>query len=96
MSKVIGIDARVVWLGAEDEVENQYISFGEWDEKDDEDTYGVLDGVIFYYAKPSELSELYRQDQQRGWYIKSHNERTMSNAVTNCCLIRNDTLCHRR
>ena len=78
MSKVIGIEARVVWLGAEDEVENQYISFGEWDEKDDEDTYGVLDSAIFYYAKPSELAKLYEQDEQRGWHIKSHNERTMN------------------
>jgi hypothetical protein len=78
MSKVIGIDARVVWLGTEDEVENQYISFGEWDEKDDEDTYGVLDSAIFYYAKPSELAKLYEQDEQRGWHIKSHNERTMN------------------
>ena len=78
MSTVIGVDAKVIWLGVEDEPENQYISFGEWDEKDDEDTYGVLDGAIFYYAKPSELTKLYEQDEQRGWYIKSHNERTMN------------------
>ena len=78
MSKVIGIEANVVWLGSEDEPENQYISFGEWDEKDDEDTYGVLDGAIFYYAKASELPKLYEQDVQRGWYIKSHNERTVN------------------
>jgi hypothetical protein len=78
MSKVIGVEAKVVWLGSEDEPEDQYISFGEWDEKDDEDTYGVLDGAIFYYSKQSELSELYKQDTQRGWYIKSHNERTIS------------------
>ena len=77
MSKVIGIDTTIVWLGAEDEPENQYISFGEWDEHD-EDTYGVLDSAIFYYAKPSELAKLYEQDEQRGWYIKSHNERTMN------------------
>jgi hypothetical protein len=67
-----------VWLGVEDEPENQYISFGEWDEKDDEDTYGVLDSSIFYYAKPTELAKLYEQDEQRGWHIKSHNERTMN------------------
>ena len=48
MNKVIGVDAVVVWLGAEDEPENQYISFGEWDEADDEDTYGVLDSAIFF------------------------------------------------
>ena len=78
MSKVIGIDTTIVWLGAEDEPENQYISFGEWDEQDDEDTYGVLDSAIFYYAKPSELAKLYEQDEQRGWYIKSHTERTMN------------------
>ena len=78
MSKVIGVDAVVVWLGAEDEPENQYVSFGEWDEKDDEDTYGVLDSAIFYYAKANELLSLYEQDQRRGWYIKSHNERTMN------------------
>jgi hypothetical protein len=76
MTKVIGADAIVVWLGSEDQPENQYISFGEWDEKDDEDTYGVLDGAIFYYSTATELPNLYEQDQQRGWYIKSHNERT--------------------
>ena len=78
MSKVIGIDTTIVWLGVEDEPENQYISFGEWDEKDDEDTYVVLDSAIFYYEKPTELAKLYEQDEQRGWYIKSHNERTMN------------------
>ena len=78
MSKVIGVDAVVIWLGAEDEPENQYISFGEWDEKDDEDTYGVLDSAIFFYSNPTELPSLYEQDQQRGWYIKSHNEKELA------------------
>jgi hypothetical protein len=78
MSKVIGVDAIVVWLGSEDEPENQYISFSEWDEKDDEDGYGVPDDAIFYYSTPTELPNLYEQDQQRGWYIKSHNERTLN------------------
>jgi hypothetical protein len=78
MTKVIGIEATLVWLGFEDEHEIHYISFGEWDEKDDEDTYGVPDGAIFYYAKRDELPKLYEQDAQRGWYIKSHNERTMN------------------
>ena len=77
MSKVIGVDAVVIWLGAEDEPENQYISFGEWDETDDEDTYGVLDSAIFFYSSPTELPNLYKQDQQRGWYIKSHNEKEL-------------------
>ena len=78
MSKVIGVDASVVWLGLEDQPENQYISFGEWDEKDDEDTYGVMDDAIFFYSTATELPNLYEQDQQRGWYIKSHNERTIN------------------
>ena len=77
MSKVIGLDAVVHWLGV-DEPENQYISFGEWDEQDDEDDFGVPDSAIFYYAKPSEVLSLYQQNEQRGWYIKSHNERTQS------------------
>ena len=80
MNKVIGVDAVVVWLGVEDEPENQYISFGEWDEKDDDDIYGVPDSAIFFYSNPTELPSLYEQDQQRGWHIKSHNERQMSNA----------------
>ena len=77
MSKVIGVDAVVIWLGAEDEPENQYISFGEWDETDDEDTYGVLDSAIFFYSSSTELPSLYKQDQQRGWHIKSHNEKEL-------------------
>ena len=66
MSKVIGVDAVVIWLGAEDEPENQYISFGEWDETDDEDTYGVLDAGIFFYSSSTELPSLYKHYQQRG------------------------------
>ena len=77
MSKVIGLEAKVVWLGADD-IEDQYISFGEWDEKDDENNFGVPDSAIFYYAKPSEVLGLYQQNEQRGWYIKSHNERTVN------------------
>lgn len=75
MNKVIGIDAVIVWLGEEDEPANRYISFGEWDEKDDDDTYGVPDSAIFFYSNATELPNLYEQDEQRGWYIKSHNER---------------------
>ncbi len=78
MSKVIGVDAVIVWLGEDDEPANRYISFGEWDEQDDEDTYGVPDSAIFYYSNPSELPSLYEQDQQRGWHIKSHNERIIN------------------
>lgn len=78
MTKVIGVDAVVVWLGSEDQPENQYISYGEWDEKDDEDTYGVMDDAIFFYSNPTELSSLYEQSHQRGWFIKSHNERTIN------------------
>jgi hypothetical protein len=74
VSKVIGVDAVIVWLGEEDEPANRYISFGEWDEKDD-DTYGVPDSAIFFYSNPTELPSLYEQDEQRGWHIKSHNER---------------------
>lgn len=78
MSNVIGIDATIIWLGEEDEPANRYISFGEWDEKDDDDTYGVPDSAIFFYSIPDELFSLYEQDEQRGWYIKSHNERIIN------------------
>ena len=78
MSEVIGLEAKVVWIGEGDEPQNGYISFGKWDEQDDEDDFGVPDSAIFYYATRDEVPSLYEQDIQRGWYIKSHNERTLS------------------
>ena len=52
----IGAYATVVWLDnygvPEDgaEYSNVYFSFGEYNEENDCDSYGVPDDVIFYYA----------------------------------------------
>ena len=32
-----------------------YISFGDWDEATDRDTYGVPDWAVFYYANSDEM-----------------------------------------
>lgn len=56
MSTLIGAYATVQWLDADGKPEDDtqyedvYFSFGEYDEDNDTDTFGVSDERVFYYA----------------------------------------------
>ena len=48
--EAIGAWAAIQWKDDNQRLEPCYFSFGEWDEENNTDTYGVNDERIFFYA----------------------------------------------
>ena len=49
MSKPIGALVTLQWTDTKETIE-RYFSFGQWNDDDNEDEYGVPDDAIFFYA----------------------------------------------
>ena len=62
----IGAYATVQWLDdvPSDDILEVYISFGQFDEGKNQDTYGINDDKIFYYAENEHELETLKQSQQ--------------------------------
>ena len=67
----IGATVTIRWLDTpEDLVFEEYISFGSYDEDNEDDGLGVSDLTIFYYVKDiEELENLKHTENNREWLL---------------------------
>jgi len=67
----IGATVTIRWLDTpEDLVFEEYISFGSYDEDNEDDGLGVSDLTIFYYVKDiEELESLKHTENNREWLL---------------------------
>ena len=67
----IGATVTIRWLDTpEDLVFEEYISFGSYDEDNEDDGLGVSDLTIFYYVKNiEELESLKHTENNREWLL---------------------------
>jgi len=77
MTSAIGATVTIAWDDMPDLEFEEYISYGEYIEDEEEDSFGVHDSFIFYYVKDYEELEALRQPEEgRGWILKSIMEET--------------------
>jgi len=68
----IGATVTIQWVDSpEENTFEEYISFGQYDEDNEDDGLGVPDLVIFYYVKDrQELEQLKYRENNREWIIR--------------------------
>ena len=68
----IGATVTIQWVDSPEETTfEEYISFGQYDEDNEDDGLGVPDLVIFYYVKDrQELEQLKYRENNREWIIR--------------------------
>lgn len=71
MRHPIGANVQIRWMGTP-EVTERYFSFGQWNDDDNEDEYGVPDHDIFFYAFEG-VNELERMKEspEHDFYVVS-------------------------
>lgn len=75
------IGATIIYRWLTESLPNEdcegYVSFGEYIEANEQDSYGVNDDYIFYYCSQQELVEMLTQDLRKGrgdWQLVSIDE----------------------
>jgi hypothetical protein len=68
----IGATVTMQWIDSpEEHTFEEYISYGQYDEDEENDGLGVSDLVIFYYVKDrEELEQLKNTEANREWIVR--------------------------
>jgi len=77
MTIKIGADVVYVWDDEKDELRG-YISFGEWEDNADFDSYGVPDLEVFFYSSEEELPTLMAAGNGSDFQVKSFEYRLLT------------------
>lgn len=70
--KAIGATATIRYIGEKEPIEGVYFSFGEYDEDNNVDSYGINDLYIFFYCEGEEDMKSYMKRGAEDFIVLSY------------------------